>query len=88
MKRSIANSEAKQAKKLESALFDLRVDLNYVLHFPKAEKYVSLFPPEVRRSGSTAAPGRCIVRRQRRAIESARNDTPTDGTRELAHSLK
>ncbi|TFK50743.1 hypothetical protein OE88DRAFT_1735504 [Heliocybe sulcata] len=33
---------------LESALLDLRVDLNYILHYPKLQKYISLFPPEVR----------------------------------------
>jgi len=56
-KRSIATSEAKEVvEELESALVDLRVDLNYILHFPKTTKYVSLFPPEVRRSGSTVAP--------------------------------
>ncbi|KAF4598842.1 18S rRNA maturation protein [Pleurotus pulmonarius] len=33
---------------LERRLEDLRVDLNYILHYPKTKKYVSLFPPEVR----------------------------------------
>ncbi|KAF8435159.1 hypothetical protein L210DRAFT_3409515 [Boletus edulis BED1] len=57
IKRSMAASEAKEEQeKLKSALADMRVDLNYVLYFPKTKKYVSLFPPEVRMSGSAAAP--------------------------------
>ncbi|VDB88515.1 unnamed protein product [Peniophora sp. CBMAI 1063] len=39
---------SKERKKLERTLGDLRVDLNYVTHYPKAERYISLFPPEVR----------------------------------------
>ncbi|KAI0752801.1 hypothetical protein C8Q80DRAFT_1097781 [Daedaleopsis nitida] len=38
----------KERKKLEARLAALRVDLNYILHYPKAKKYISLFPPEVR----------------------------------------
>ncbi|KAF9222465.1 hypothetical protein BS17DRAFT_709061 [Gyrodon lividus] len=56
LKRSLESSEVKETKKLESALADLRVDLNYILHYPKTRKYVSLFPPEVRRSGAPPAP--------------------------------
>ncbi|KAF8885989.1 hypothetical protein BD779DRAFT_1662784 [Infundibulicybe gibba] len=33
---------------LDESLFALRVDLNYILHYPKTKKYISLFPPEVR----------------------------------------
>ncbi|KAL4079323.1 hypothetical protein J3A83DRAFT_1076389 [Scleroderma citrinum] len=47
MKRNLAVAENNQ---LESTLFDLRVDLNYILHYPKTKKYISLFPPEVRNS--------------------------------------
>ncbi|KAF9450113.1 hypothetical protein P691DRAFT_726683 [Macrolepiota fuliginosa MF-IS2] len=39
-------------KKLVNALNDLRVDLNYILHYPKLKKYISLFPPEVRQDES------------------------------------
>ncbi|CCA71527.1 related to rRNA-processing protein EFG1-Coprinopsis cinerea [Serendipita indica DSM 11827] len=38
----------KHRKTLEAELFERRVDLNYILHYPKLEKYISLFPPEVR----------------------------------------
>ncbi|TFY77323.1 hypothetical protein EWM64_g6688 [Hericium alpestre] len=38
----------KARKSLESILFELRVDVHYVLNYPKTEKYISLFPPEVR----------------------------------------
>lgn len=43
-----ACTDKKEKKKLEKALFELRVDLNYILHYPKLKKYISLFPPEVR----------------------------------------
>ncbi|KAI1790322.1 hypothetical protein LXA43DRAFT_891111 [Ganoderma leucocontextum] len=39
----------KERRKLEKRLAELRVDLSYVLHYPKLKKYVSLFPPEVRK---------------------------------------
>ncbi|KIK96349.1 hypothetical protein PAXRUDRAFT_826065 [Paxillus rubicundulus Ve08.2h10] len=55
-KRSLETSEGKETKKLESALDDLRVDLNYILHYPKTKRYVSLFPPAVRQSGAPAVP--------------------------------
>ncbi|KAI0719716.1 hypothetical protein C8T65DRAFT_706097 [Cerioporus squamosus] len=42
--------EKKERRKLEVRLA-LRVDLNYVLHYPKTKKYISLFPPEVRQGG-------------------------------------
>ncbi|KAJ7188993.1 hypothetical protein C8R46DRAFT_878339 [Mycena filopes] len=40
---------------LQSALQELRVDLNYILHYPKTKKYISLFPPELRK-GETQEP--------------------------------
>lgn len=43
-----ACSDKKEKKGLKKSLFSLRVDLNYILHYPKTKKYVSLFPPEVR----------------------------------------
>jgi len=41
-------SSATSTKKLSSELDNLRVDLNYILHYPKTKKYISLFPPEVK----------------------------------------
>jgi len=41
-------SDKAEKKQLKKALFSLRVDLNYILHYPKSQKYISLFPPEVR----------------------------------------
>ncbi|PPQ93819.1 hypothetical protein CVT25_013528 [Psilocybe cyanescens] len=49
-----ADDEAEKAK-LSSELQDLRVDLNYILHYPKSKKYISLFPPEVRKGESVSA---------------------------------
>ncbi|KAI5117981.1 hypothetical protein M0805_009198 [Coniferiporia weirii] len=37
-------SSKKASTQLENALFELRVDLNYITHYPKLEKYISLFP--------------------------------------------
>ncbi|KZP13015.1 hypothetical protein FIBSPDRAFT_754181 [Athelia psychrophila] len=45
----------KSKKKTEAELHELRVDLNYILHYPKAKKYISLFPPEKRQEGSEAS---------------------------------
>jgi len=45
--------EKKLKPELEKALMDLRIDLNYILHYPKLKKYVSLFPPEVRNGPAT-----------------------------------
>ena len=39
----------KERRKLEKKVQGLRVDLNYVLHYPKTKKYISLFPPEGRK---------------------------------------
>ncbi|KAJ7072903.1 hypothetical protein C8F01DRAFT_1105649 [Mycena amicta] len=39
----------------EETLQSLRVDLNYILHYPKMKKYISLFPPELRK-GETPEP--------------------------------
>jgi hypothetical protein len=68
------NISSKVRKALKVELFDLRVDLNYVMvHFlnavqsafftsafyqtyPKLEKYISLYPPEVRSGDCGAAP--------------------------------
>jgi len=43
-------------KSLNAELFDIRVDLNYVMNYPKLEKYISLYPPEVRSGEGAATP--------------------------------
>ncbi|GJE98184.1 Efg1 domain-containing protein [Phanerochaete sordida] len=49
-KRKIeACTDKKEKKKLEKALLELRIDLNYIVHYPKLKKYIALFPPEVRK---------------------------------------
>jgi len=37
-------------------LFELRVDLNYVLNYPSMEKYISLFPPVARQTEGAPTP--------------------------------
>ncbi|KIK60867.1 hypothetical protein GYMLUDRAFT_73683 [Collybiopsis luxurians FD-317 M1] len=39
---------------LEKELYEHRVELNYILHYPKTKKYISLFPPEVRHKSDTS----------------------------------
>ncbi|KAF9262676.1 hypothetical protein L218DRAFT_973478 [Marasmius fiardii PR-910] len=49
LKRKVSEATKDSSEnQLQSELFDLRVDLNYILHYPKTKKYISLFPPEVR----------------------------------------
>ncbi|KAF5375530.1 hypothetical protein D9615_009197 [Tricholomella constricta] len=47
-KKRLASAEASSKPQLEATLAELRVDLNYILHYPKTKKYISLFPPEIR----------------------------------------
>ncbi|KAK7057776.1 hypothetical protein R3P38DRAFT_2842975 [Favolaschia claudopus] len=51
-KKKLSESDTPE---LRSALHDLRVDLNYTMHYPKMKKYISLFPPELR-NGETQEP--------------------------------
>lgn len=48
VKRDLTSAQGKEQTKLEGELESLRVDLNYILHYPKTRKYISLFPPERR----------------------------------------
>ncbi|EMD32965.1 hypothetical protein CERSUDRAFT_161025 [Gelatoporia subvermispora B] len=48
-KRQLSGTrDSAERKAIEEKLFALRVDLNYIIHYPKTKKYISLFPPEVR----------------------------------------
>jgi len=57
-KRRLEDEEvsSKVRRALDAELFDLRVDLNYVVNYPKLERYISLFPPDVRSTDGAAAP--------------------------------
>uniref|UniRef100_D8QAC0 rRNA-processing protein EFG1 n=1 Tax=Schizophyllum commune (strain H4-8 / FGSC 9210) TaxID=578458 RepID=D8QAC0_SCHCM len=44
LKRELAHKP--EDEDLQSRLFERRVDLNYVLHYPKLKKYISLYPPQ------------------------------------------
>lgn len=50
IKRILLTAVGEERARLELTLSNLRVDLNYILHYPPAKKYISLFPPEVRKS--------------------------------------
>ncbi|KAJ8697119.1 18S rRNA maturation protein [Pleurotus ostreatus] len=63
---------------LERRLQDLRVDLNYILHYPKTKKYVSLFPPEVRQ-GEAAIPSSASTEAAREELRSWIRDCMSNG---------
>ncbi|KZV73638.1 hypothetical protein PENSPDRAFT_648610 [Peniophora sp. CONT] len=72
----------KERKKLERTLSHLRVDLNYVTHYPKAERYISLFPPEVRQQDGEDEP---------RAVEPIRlkkGEVPASETEKRREELR
>ncbi|KAL0072608.1 18S rRNA maturation protein [Marasmius tenuissimus] len=46
--RELSEADGSSRERLKSELLSLRVDLNYILHYPKTKKYISLFPPEAR----------------------------------------
>ncbi|KAH9925699.1 hypothetical protein B0H21DRAFT_764282 [Amylocystis lapponica] len=48
-----AGSDNKARRTLEERLAALRIDLNYIIHYPKTKKYISLFPPEARRGAAS-----------------------------------
>ncbi|KAG1758709.1 hypothetical protein EDD22DRAFT_909362 [Suillus occidentalis] len=54
VKRDLTSGQGKEREKLDIELEGLRVDLNYVLHYPKTKKYISLFPPERRQIDSVS----------------------------------
>ncbi|KAF5365926.1 hypothetical protein D9758_006685 [Tetrapyrgos nigripes] len=53
LKKNISEADKSDRKKLESELFEQRVNLNFILHYPKTKKYISLFPPDVRHKDDT-----------------------------------
>ncbi|KIM40370.1 hypothetical protein M413DRAFT_446558 [Hebeloma cylindrosporum] len=83
-------------KKLSSELDDLRVDLNYILHYPKTKKYISLFPPEVRKGEEPSAASLVEAKKTNADREEVRawireqmkqSQLPTEPEREvLSHS--
>ena len=78
----------KERKKLEKRLGELRVDLNYVLHYPKTKKYISLFPPEVRKGKEAEVEtvdekGKAETDRQREEIRTWVREQMEAGTMSL-----
>jgi len=73
-KKNLASVSANDPRKkeIESSIFELRLDLNYILHYPKTKKYISLFPPEVRQGGSNSA-SKLTERETDRAREEVRS---------------
>lgn len=78
-------TDKKEKKKLEKALLELRVDLNYITHFPKLKKYISLFPPEVRQhapDADTAAKGKAKEAEAEKAATDAQRKQVREEIRE------
>jgi len=57
-KQSDSCSDKAEKAALKKTLLDLRVDLNYIQHYPKAKKYISLFPPEARAEATSETKGK------------------------------
>ncbi|KAG8702338.1 18S rRNA maturation protein [Ceratobasidium sp. 395] len=57
--------EKKERKKLQKALLGHRVDLNYIVNYPKVAKYIALYPSSTSNDASTAETNR--LREERRA---------------------
>ncbi|KAF5387230.1 hypothetical protein D9757_006811 [Collybiopsis confluens] len=56
-KKKIQEEQASSSTStLEKDLFEYRVQLNYILHYPKTKKYISLFPPELRQNSNDDSP--------------------------------
>ncbi|EAU91805.1 hypothetical protein CC1G_04573 [Coprinopsis cinerea okayama7 len=55
VKRRLDSADGSEKEQLEAQLLEERVNLNYILHYPKTKKYISLFPPEVRKGEVTEA---------------------------------
>ncbi|KAI0350628.1 hypothetical protein OH77DRAFT_1488837 [Trametes cingulata] len=70
-------TDTAERKELEARLAELRVDLNYILHYPKTKKYISLFPPEVRQ-----AKGQSAAEAAREAKEKSETDRQREELRE------
>ncbi|KAJ3710604.1 hypothetical protein DFJ43DRAFT_1162102 [Lentinula guzmanii] len=47
-KRKLSEEDSTNQPTLETELYEHRVELNYINHYPKTKKYVSLFPADVR----------------------------------------
>ncbi|KAG9221312.1 hypothetical protein CCMSSC00406_0009423 [Pleurotus cornucopiae] len=77
-KISSGNFDDDSKEVLERRLQDLRVDLNYILHYPKTKKYVSLFPPEVRQ-GEAAIPSSASAEAAREELRSWIRDCMSNG---------
>jgi len=55
LKKQLDSNDEKNHTQVAAQLLEERVNLNYILHYPKTKKYISLFPPEVRQAISAGA---------------------------------
>ncbi|KIY69795.1 hypothetical protein CYLTODRAFT_348802 [Cylindrobasidium torrendii FP15055 ss-10] len=46
LQKKLDSASSKGKQKYTDELFSARVDLNYILNYPRLKKYISLFPPE------------------------------------------
>ncbi|KAK7691921.1 hypothetical protein QCA50_005326 [Cerrena zonata] len=71
-------TDKKERKQLDRDLFTLRVDLNYVLNYPRTQKYVSLFPSEVRQDDGNKGKAKA-----EESAETAKTDLQREEIRKL-----
>ncbi|KAF9075493.1 hypothetical protein BDP27DRAFT_1212394 [Rhodocollybia butyracea] len=56
-KKKLSEADASSGREsFKTLLYEHRVELNYINHYPKTKKYISLFPPEVRDKSSEITP--------------------------------
>ncbi|KAI0076403.1 hypothetical protein K474DRAFT_1267698 [Panus rudis PR-1116 ss-1] len=83
VKRQLENAtDKKERKQLKQRLLDLRVDLNYIIHYPRTKKYISLFPPEVRQATKNDSKGKDKEGRPEEEEQTKEEKAKTDAQRE------
>ncbi|KAJ3753975.1 hypothetical protein EV360DRAFT_52510 [Lentinula raphanica] len=55
-KRKLSEAESSNRPSLEAQLYEHRVELNYINHYPKTKKYISLFPPDIQHNTEIELP--------------------------------
>ncbi|KIJ95096.1 hypothetical protein K443DRAFT_683278 [Laccaria amethystina LaAM-08-1] len=70
-KARLESASGSEKETIASEVSALRVDLNYTLHYPKSQKYISLFPPEIRKG--TTAPSQAEAATTAKAREEIRS---------------
>lgn len=76
-----------KSKALEADLRERRIDLNYILHYPKTSKYISLFPPSANTEGEGSEPEE-EEESQQDPIEKDETDITSKKRQELREAIQ